>query len=335
MDYGFSESLFGDLKPIGVSIPGSDVGETTRDWMDFPSGLSKDQDFMNFQPEYSGFLQNQSQILGPDFKNLDEWRFRHLEKQESSPKSCTSEIWFRFTDEYTPSESFQNLPQEISEGFNQEDLRIQLPVPSDCWEWNSSSSKEIAEDDSLEWVRSTNKENTCVSPDMESIEPKNKKRRPRTNKNIQKAESFAGRARFNVTHDRGKLALPNLKLQISHFSFIEMFKILHQLCSESQVKISSFEKSSCYKSKVHKDIITKICERVNWDRRKKLALWRRIQKKLSIKTFSTRETKLISKLLNLQRKAGRDSPSELVYYFPGKTYEMCIAQYKATRGLKL
>lgn len=105
-----------------------------------------------------------------------------------------------------------------------------------------------------------------------------------------------------------------------------MFKVLHELCNAEGLPITEFENLPVHSSTLLPDrvykVLNQLCDKVEWKKNRRLHLLKRIQKLLKKKTFSTREVKLISKLVNIQKKQGKIDFDKILYYFPGKTIEM-------------
>lgn len=124
---------------------------------------------------------------------------------------------------------------------------------------------------------------------------------------------------------------PNFPWNLKTHPTIEMFKILHHLCNSHKVLLSDFEGDTYPLEKPLMRVLNELCEKVNWRRARRIQLLARLRKFISKKTFSTREVKLISKLVNKQKKEGVCDYEAIVYYFPGKTVAQCMQQYQWKR----
>lgn len=91
--------------------------------------------------------------------------------------------------------------------------------------------------------------------------------------------------------------------------------------------ISKFEGTKFPLSKKLMQILEDLIEEISWRRSRKQQLVQRIRKLIMDPSFSIRDTKLLSKMVNQQRKKGYTDYQELLYYFPGKTVEMLSDHY--------
>lgn len=146
------------------------------------------------------------------------------------------------------------------------------------------------------------------------------------NRNIQKVKTFDGRTRFTAAHDRGKFFLNFSLLDFPErisgtgMIFIEMFKVLNRLWKQYKVALSEFEGAQYPLSDQLMEILDRITEEVSWRQNRRFQLLKRIRRVMAKKTFSTREVKLVSKLVNMQlRETGKIDYEAVLYYFPGKT----------------
>jgi hypothetical protein len=90
--------------------------------------------------------------------------------------------------------------------------------------------------------------------------------------------------------------------------------------------MSDFWKNNSTLDPEHKDLLLKIAKKISW-KGYYMKLLKRIRKLARAKDFSVREDKLLSKLVNQQRRKGYRNFEELVYYFPGKDAEMLERKY--------
>ena len=105
-----------------------------------------------------------------------------------------------------------------------------------------------------------------------------------------------------------------------------MFKLLKEKCDESGYKITDFWKDDKKLTGDLYKIYRQIIKIVNW-KGHKLDLLKRIRRIGKNSTFSARETKLLRKLANQQRRKGCIDFESIVYFFPGKTVEMLEQKY--------
>ena len=102
--------------------------------------------------------------------------------------------------------------------------------------------------------------------------------------------------------------------------------MLDSLCEESGLKMADFWKNSLPLELEHKEVLFKLAAEVSW-RGRESKLLKRIRRLAKKEGFSVRDTKLLSKLVNQQRRRGYRNFDELAYYFPGKDAEMLEATY--------
>ena len=88
------------------------------------------------------------------------------------------------------------------------------------------------------------------------------------------------------------------------------------------VPIENFWKNDENLEGIEAEILINLTQEVNWKRKRKYDLLRRIRKIARRKEFSVRETKMIKKLIRKQMKEGFMNFEAIKYYFPGKTAEM-------------
>jgi hypothetical protein len=110
---------------------------------------------------------------------------------------------------------------------------------------------------------------------------------------------------------------------------IEMFKILGEKCKEEELRIIDFWKNDRWLSPEHKIVLAHVKKEINWKGTKN-ELLKRIRRQARILGFSARDVKLITKMINQQKRNGYRDFEALVYYFPGKTAEMIQEKYKET-----
>lgn len=117
-------------------------------------------------------------------------------------------------------------------------------------------------------------------------------------------------------------------MEILEANFIlEMLTVLTRLCKENKVPLARFEGEKFPLSKKLMQILEDLIEEISWRRSRKIQLVQRIRKLIMDKSFSIRDTKLLSKMVNQQRRKGYIDYEELTYYFPGKTADMLSEHY--------
>lgn len=113
-----------------------------------------------------------------------------------------------------------------------------------------------------------------------------------------------------------------------------MFQILHRLWKEHNVSLSQFISQEYPLKGKNLELINELAREIKWKPNRKTQLYRRIQKLANNKDFTTRELKLVSKLVNKQIRDGWVDYEEIRYYFPGKTVQMCKDAYDPKRKYK-
>mmetsp|Transcript_30193 Transcript_30193/g.29685 ORF Transcript_30193/g.29685 Transcript_30193/m.29685 type:complete len:115 (+) Transcript_30193:481-825(+) len=108
-----------------------------------------------------------------------------------------------------------------------------------------------------------------------------------------------------------------------------MFKVLNQLCKESDISLSEFEGSNFPLCDKLMKILEQLIVEIKWRKSRKLHLLKRIRKLIMEKKFSIRDSKLLSTLANQhQSKYGFVDYSAMLYYFPGKTVQALMETYE-------
>ena len=108
---------------------------------------------------------------------------------------------------------------------------------------------------------------------------------------------------------------------------LEVFRLLKEYCKEEDLEVTDFWKNDRWLPPEHKNILAQVKKEINWRGTKK-ELLKRIRKQARMTEFSAREVKLITKLVNQQKKHGFRDFKAMVYYFPGKSVEMIEEKYK-------
>ncbi|CAI2369216.1 unnamed protein product [Moneuplotes crassus] len=174
---------------------------------------------------------------------------------------------------------------------------------------NESESKE-AQDASLS--EEVKQEELVKEEDLKKKSPKKRSKRPKI---TQKVKSFDNRTRFCKKHDR------------------EMFLVLNRLCKESQTLLSEFEGTDFPLTDKLMQILEQLITEIKWRKSRKMQLLKRIRKLIMVKTFSTRDLKLLHTLvLQHQKKIGFIDYESMLYYFPGKTPEMLSSVYEPSKN---
>ena len=102
---------------------------------------------------------------------------------------------------------------------------------------------------------------------------------------------------------------------------IELFGILKELWELHQRNIDEFLTSQLELDITLKEILSEAHQRTNF-RGGKIYLLKRIQKLVSIQTFSVRENKLLKKLISQQLDSKKIDFVQIEYFFPGKQSEV-------------
>ena len=106
-----------------------------------------------------------------------------------------------------------------------------------------------------------------------------------------------------------------------------MFSVLNKLLKEYDIPLSDFEGNNFPLSDRLMDVLDELISMTKWRKSRKFELLQRSRKMIMNKTFSIRDKKLLSKLVNQQKRQGFINYEEIVYYFPGKTAKMLEIQY--------
>lgn len=106
-----------------------------------------------------------------------------------------------------------------------------------------------------------------------------------------------------------------------------MFQKLCQLLTKYEVEMDDLFAVKSNRLKGNALIVlSEISDIINW-KSDRCDLLKRIRKLVSQTVFSVRDRKLLSKLINKQRKVGEISFEALLYYFPGKSVETLKKNY--------
>mmetsp|Transcript_3635 Transcript_3635/g.3379 ORF Transcript_3635/g.3379 Transcript_3635/m.3379 type:complete len:83 (-) Transcript_3635:21-269(-) len=76
-------------------------------------------------------------------------------------------------------------------------------------------------------------------------------------------------------------------------------------------------------------ILEQLIIEIKWRKSRKIQLLNRIRKLITKTSFSIRDTKLLSKLVNQQRRDGHIDLESILYYFPGKTVDLLCEHYNS------
>jgi len=107
---------------------------------------------------------------------------------------------------------------------------------------------------------------------------------------------------------------------------IDLFIALNKFCKDSDLEISDFlQTKGTLKGDLY-EALKNFEEQIQWRSGPKVLL-RRLRRIGSRKTFSVRETKLLRKLINAQKKQGYVDFDEILEEFPGKTVEILKEKY--------
>ena len=109
-------------------------------------------------------------------------------------------------------------------------------------------------------------------------------------------------------------------------SFIDIFIVLNKLCKNSNVEISEFWEDDEPLSEDLYDILRRLEYEIQW-RSGLPILLRRIRRVGKNTKFSVRDTKLLRKLINGQKKQGYINFEAVLDDFPGKTISMLQNEY--------
>ena len=105
-----------------------------------------------------------------------------------------------------------------------------------------------------------------------------------------------------------------------------LFYVLQNLCKEHNLPIKVFKLSKKY-TKPMKVLLKELKSTIGW-RGTLLSLHARIKKVTAKSSLTTRDRKLLSKLINQQRKTGIVDYEQIEYYFPGKTAKELQHEYE-------
>ena len=107
---------------------------------------------------------------------------------------------------------------------------------------------------------------------------------------------------------------------------LDLFIALKKFCKEKDIEISDFWKTKNSLNGNLYETLKIFEELIQWKSGPQVLL-RRIRRIGRNKNFSVRETKLLRKLINAQRKKGYENFEEILDEFPGKTIEMLKEKY--------
>jgi len=110
------------------------------------------------------------------------------------------------------------------------------------------------------------------------------------------------------------------------FWLIELYHMLIQLWEEHWIPIDDFTNPNGETSEEMVEVLRIMKKKLEW-KRSKMVLLKRIRKISNNREFSVRETKLLRKLINRQKKDGYIDFQEVLFYFPGKTIEILRNKY--------
>ncbi|CAI2359250.1 unnamed protein product [Moneuplotes crassus] len=127
----------------------------------------------------------------------------------------------------------------------------------------------------------------------------------------QMKSKFTNRLRFAKTHDR------------------DMFKRLLELCDQAGCEVSEFWRTNSLLNEAQWAIIQTLAKEISWDTEKSEHLIKRINKiGKNSENFTIRDTKLLRKMINSQKKANLPIDfAEISYYFPGKSINTLKSKY--------
>ncbi|CAI2359788.1 unnamed protein product [Moneuplotes crassus] len=122
---------------------------------------------------------------------------------------------------------------------------------------------------------------------------------------------FAKRIRFSKIHDR------------------EMYQRLIELCDQRNIEVSQLCRTSSLLDELHREIIETLASEIHWPIQKLPKLLQRIKKiGMNSNNFTVRDTKLLRKLINSQKKAKLPVDfTKISHNFPGKSIETLKAKY--------
>ena len=102
--------------------------------------------------------------------------------------------------------------------------------------------------------------------------------------------------------------------------------MLIQLWEEHWIPIDDFTNPNGETSEEMVEVLRIMKKKLEW-KRSKMVLLKRIRKISNNREFSVRETKLLRKLINKQKKDGYIDFQEVLFYFPGKTIDILKNKY--------